>query len=68
LNLCYGLLERAERAVALLTGVDPDGNPVTVPFDSTATDQAEKVPPNAKSGRPSRSRQAAPEEQDDAPF
>ena len=29
LNQCYGLLERAERSVALLTGVDAQGNPTT---------------------------------------
>jgi exodeoxyribonuclease VII small subunit len=37
LTSCYGLLERAERSVALLTGVDAQGNPVTAPFDATAT-------------------------------
>lgn len=34
---CYGLLANAERVVALLRGVDGDGNPVTVPFQMTAT-------------------------------
>ena len=34
---CYGLLERADRSVALLTGVDGQGNPKTAPFDATAT-------------------------------
>ena len=28
LRYCYGLLDGAERAVALLKGVDPDGRPV----------------------------------------
>jgi exodeoxyribonuclease VII small subunit len=37
LNHCYGLLERAERSVALLTGVDAQGNPITAAFDATAT-------------------------------
>ena len=37
LSRCYALLERAERSVALLTGVDAEGNPVTAPFDATAT-------------------------------
>src|SRR5271165_4125462 len=37
LSQCYALLERAERSVALLTGVDAAGNPVTAPFDATAT-------------------------------
>jgi exodeoxyribonuclease VII small subunit len=34
---CHGLLEGAERTVALLSGVDPDGQPQTAPFDATAT-------------------------------
>lgn len=40
---CYGLLENAERVVALLRGIDTDGNPVTVPFDITAS--VERQPP-----------------------
>ncbi len=66
LNQCYGLLERAERAVALLTGVDAEGNPITVPFDATATDQAENTTPGSKTGRPGRARKTAPES--DPPF
>jgi exodeoxyribonuclease VII small subunit len=34
---CQAELERAERSVALLSGVDADGKPVTAPFDATAT-------------------------------
>jgi len=37
LTLCHRLLDQAEQSVALLTGVDDQGNPLTVPFDSTAT-------------------------------
>ncbi len=37
LSRCYALQERAERSVALLTGVDAEGNPVTASFDATAT-------------------------------
>ena len=33
LKQCYALLERAERRVELLTGVDAAGQPVSVPFD-----------------------------------
>lgn len=43
LTRCYGLLERAERSVALLTGVDAQGNPATAPFDATATIETEKI-------------------------
>jgi exodeoxyribonuclease VII small subunit len=41
LTQCYSLLERAERSVALLTGVDDQGNPIAAPFDATATIQRE---------------------------
>src|SRR5205823_3328078 len=37
LRHCYGLLRRAEHQIALLTGLDEEGNPVTAPFDATAT-------------------------------
>jgi len=37
LTQCYRLLDQAEHSVALLTGVDPQGNPVTAPFDASAT-------------------------------
>jgi exodeoxyribonuclease VII small subunit len=37
LGRCHTLLDRAERQVALLTGVDPDGTPKTAPFDGAAT-------------------------------
>src|SRR5215469_567546 len=32
LKQCYGLLQRAERRIELLSGVDAAGNPVTEPF------------------------------------
>ncbi len=31
LRRCYEMLERAERKIALLSGVDADGNPITTP-------------------------------------
>jgi exodeoxyribonuclease VII small subunit len=37
LRQCYQLLEEAEQSVALLTGTDEQGNPLTTPFDATAT-------------------------------
>ena len=37
LKQCYGLLERAERRIELLTGIDAEGNPLTEPFDDQAT-------------------------------
>jgi exodeoxyribonuclease VII small subunit len=43
LTQCYGLLDRAERSVALLTGVDSEGNPATAHYDTTATIEIEKA-------------------------
>jgi exodeoxyribonuclease VII small subunit len=37
LRRCYQLLDEAERSVGLLSGVDPAGNPITEPFDASAT-------------------------------
>ena len=37
LRQSYDLLQRAERRIELLSGVDAEGNPVTQPFDDTAT-------------------------------
>jgi exodeoxyribonuclease VII small subunit len=37
LRQSYDLLQRAERKIELLSGVDAEGNPVTQPFDDTAT-------------------------------
>ena len=38
LKACYELLQRAERQIELVSGVDADGNPVTEPFDAEADD------------------------------
>jgi exodeoxyribonuclease VII small subunit len=37
LTQCHRLLDQAEQSVALLTGVDDEGQPVTAPFDAAAT-------------------------------
>lgn len=39
LNHCHGVLDSAERSVAILTGVDEDGTPQTAPFDASATEK-----------------------------
>jgi exodeoxyribonuclease VII small subunit len=58
LRRCYQALERAEQKIELLTGFDRDGNPVTAPFDGTATlDAANGVPAR----RPSKSARKKPE-------
>lgn len=37
LKHCHSQLQAAERRIELLSGVDADGNPVTTPFDDSAT-------------------------------
>jgi exodeoxyribonuclease VII small subunit len=57
LRQSYELLERAERRIELLSGVDAEGNPITQPFDDSATiDQDE---PGKRRSR----RRSAPEKQ-----
>ena len=61
---CRGLLDGAERRVALLTGVDASGAAATAPFDAAATaDRA--APPDARPG--SRARPSIPRTGDTTP-
>jgi exodeoxyribonuclease VII small subunit len=61
---CHGELDRAERSVALLTGVDEAGNPLTAPFDASATEAA--TPSTiATTPKKSRKRPAARSDDDD---
>lgn len=41
LKVCQQLLERAERKIELLSGVDADGNPITQPFDEVELESLE---------------------------
>ena len=41
---CHAMLDQAEQSVALLTGVDASGDPVTAPFDSAAGAEREPTP------------------------
>jgi exodeoxyribonuclease VII small subunit len=43
LSVCHRLLEKAEHSVAILTGVDEQGNALTAPFDATATIASEAM-------------------------
>jgi exodeoxyribonuclease VII small subunit len=54
LSRCHGLLAGAERTVALLAGVDADGQPLTTPFDTTATADRDRPdsPPPAPNSKP----------------
>ncbi len=47
LGHCQGILDDAERSVALLTGVDDEGQPIRSPFDSAATGPLTSTPPPA---------------------
>jgi exodeoxyribonuclease VII small subunit len=42
LKSCQQLLERAERKIELLSGVDADGNPITQPFDEAESETLEE--------------------------
>jgi exodeoxyribonuclease VII small subunit len=62
LTLCRSMLGAAERQVAILTGVDDDGQPLTAPFDASATIESK---PSPRRARPPR---AIISDDDDAPF
>lgn len=49
LRTCHQVLEQAERRIAIVTGVDADGNPVTAPFDGSATYDSGTAEPSEKS-------------------
>jgi len=59
LRHCHGLLEGAQRRIEILTGVDPQGNPITQPFAHVASlvrdaqQYAESPPPPDSPGRAS---------------
>ena len=59
LRQSFELLQKAERRIELLSGVDAEGNPVTQPFDDTATfDQDE---PGKRRGRRRTARNVPPD-------
>lgn len=60
---CQEQLQRAERRIALLSGVDADGKPLTEPFDDEFVSLEEKA--SARGGRRSSKRPAQSGEVDD---
>ena len=65
LTQCYRLLDQAEQSVALLTGVDEKGNPLTAPFDASATIARETTAPapsspDAPAAPPAKRKASAP--------
>lgn len=60
LKQCFGLLERAERRIEVLSGVDAAGNPVTVPFaDDVSTLEEKSQNRSRRRGKPSGNTQNA---------
>lgn len=64
---CYGQLDAAERTVALLTDVDEEGQPITTPFDATATAEREPAPPIEPKRSPPASSTKSPQTSKDNP-
>src|SRR5271156_2248687 len=48
LKRCYQQLRLAEQRILLLTGEDPDGKPVTRPFEHAATADADQGEPRRR--------------------
>jgi len=67
LTRCRSMLDAAEKQVAILTGVDDDGRPLTSPFDATAPASApiEAKPAAPRSRAP---RAVVRDDDDDLPF
>ena len=49
LRRCYGLLDRADRRIELLSGVDAEGNPISSPIDDPAVSGADRAPGRRRS-------------------
>lgn len=74
LKQCYELLERAERRIELLCGVDAAGNPVTQPFDAAGEQTLEEKAQSrgrrrsaAKPARPAEASRPAQAEEEEEP-
>lgn len=48
LKHCYGQLNQAEQKIRLLTGVDEAGEPMTKPFDHSASAKKGAISPESK--------------------
>ena len=59
LSRCQSLLDGVDRSVAMLTGVDADGTPITTPFDASAT-AAIASEPAKPAPKPSRTKKPKP--------
>ncbi len=69
LKTCYATLEQAEQRIELLVGVGADGAPLTQPFDSSATANAEAPTAGRRRARKTKvepATQAEPATEDDS--
>lgn len=66
---CHAELDRAERSVALLTGVDEAGNPLSAPLDPAATSEAiTSTPTKASAPKPRKKPPASSSAESDDAF
>ena len=49
---CHGLIDGAERTVALLAGVDDQGQPLTTPLDASSTAERDSTSTSARKVSP----------------
>lgn len=63
---CHGLLDGAERTVALLTDVDDQGQPQTAPFDAASTAPRERARPARRKLPPNRAKSSDAQDSDDS--
>ena len=54
LRSCYRILEQAEQRIEILVGRDADGEPLTEPFDASATVEQARGKAGRRSGRAQR--------------
>jgi exodeoxyribonuclease VII small subunit len=53
LRQCYDLLRGAERRIELLSGIDPEGNPISSPMQEPAASPNDRAPGRRRSNRDS---------------
>jgi|SRR5579863_259765 len=63
LRNCFRILEQAEHRIEILTGQDAAGNPLTAPFDATATFEGGEKPAK-KPGRRRTAAKPGPQQED----
>jgi exodeoxyribonuclease VII small subunit len=54
LQVCHAALTEAERKIEVLAGFDAAGNPITQPFDDTASEQESQVGRRSRESKPAK--------------